>query len=108
MQPISLTQIILAVITLIVALATRYAIPFAKQKMNENQLEMLRIAVKTAVYAAEKIYGSKQGQEKLNYVVEVLKQQGYEVDMTQIADTTRALIEAAVKELELEQKEETK
>lgn len=108
MQPISLTQIILAVITLIVALITRYAIPFAKQKMNENQLEMLRIAVKTAVYAAEKIYGSKQGQEKLNYVVEVLKQQGYEVDMTQIADTTRALIEAAVKELELEQKEETK
>lgn len=108
MQPISLTQIILAVITLIVALITRYAIPFAKQKMDENQLEMLRIAVKTAVYAAEKIYGSKQGQEKLNYVVEVLKQQGYEVDMTQIADTTRALIEAAVKELELEQKEETK
>lgn len=108
MQPISLTQIILAVVTLIVALITRYAIPFAKQKMNENQLEMLRIAVKTAVYAAEKIYGSKQGQEKLNYVVEVLKQQGYEVDMTQIADTTRALIEAAVKELELEQKEETK
>jgi len=108
MQPISLTQIILAVITLIVALVTRYAIPFAKQKMNENQLEMLRIAVKTAVYAAEKIYGSKQGQEKLNYVVEVLKQQGYEVDMTQIADTTRALIEAAVKELELEQKEENK
>lgn len=108
MQPISLTQIILAVITLIVALITRYAIPFAKQKMNENQLEMLRIAVKTAVYAAEKIYGSKQGQEKLNYVVEVLKQQGYEVDMTQIADTTRALIEAAVKELELEQKEENK
>ena len=108
MQPISLTQIILAVITLIVALITRYVIPFAKQKMNENQLEMLRIAVKTAVYAAEKIYGSKQGQEKLNYVVEVLKQQGYEVDMTQIADTTRALIEAAVKELELEQKEENK
>ena len=108
MQPISLTQIILAVITLIIALITRYAIPFAKQKMDENQLEMLRIAVKTAVYAAEKIYGSKQGQEKLNYVVEVLKQQGYEVDMTQIADTTRALIEAAVKELELEQKEETK
>ena len=108
MQPISLTQIILAVITLIVALITRYAIPFAKQKMDENQLEMLRIAVKTAVYAAEKIYGSKQGQEKLNYVVEVLKQQGYEVDMTQIADTTRALIEAAVKELELEQKEENK
>lgn len=108
MQPISLTQIILAVITLIIALVTRYAIPFAKQKMDENQLEMLRIAVKTAVYAAEKIYGSKQGQEKLNYVVEVLKQQGYEVDMTQIADTTRALIEAAVKELELEQKEETK
>ena len=108
MQPISLTQIILAVITLIIALVTRYAIPFAKQKMNENQLEMLRIAVKTAVYAAEKIYGSKQGQEKLNYVVEVLKQQGYEVDMTQIADTTRALIEAAVKELELEQKEENK
>ena len=54
--PIDLTQIILAIITLIFALLMRYVIPSVKEKLNGNQLEMLQIAVKTAVYAAEQLY----------------------------------------------------
>lgn len=100
---IDLTPIILSVITLIFGLLMRYVIPAAKEKLNGNQMEMLRIAVKTAVYAAEQLYGSKQGQEKLKYVIDLLYQQGYIVDKDQIADSTRALIEAMVKELNLEQ-----
>ena len=100
---IDLTPIVLAVITLIFGLISRYAIPYAKSKLNGNQLEMLRIAVKTAVYAAEQIYGSKQGQEKLRYVIDLLFQQGYILDPDKVSDTTKALIEAIVKELSLEQ-----
>ena len=80
----------------------RYVIPVAKEKLDENQMEFLRIAVKTAVYAAEKIYGSKQGQEKLAYVIRILAEQGYVVDSNNIEDNIRVLIEAAVKELEIE------
>ena len=100
---IDLTQIIMAVLTLLFGLLMRYAIPSIKGKLNTEQMELLRIAVKTAVYAAEKLYGSKQGQEKLNYVIDLLYQQGYIVDKNQVEDKTRALIEAMVKELEIEQ-----
>ena len=100
---IDLTQIILAVITLIFGILMRYVIPQAKSKLNTDQMELLRIAVKTAVYAAEQMYNSNQGQEKLAYVVELLHKQGYILDPKQVEDTTRALIEAMVKELKIEQ-----
>lgn len=100
---IDLTQIILAVITLLFGLLMKYLIPQAKSKMSSDQLELLRIAVKTAVYAAEQLYGSKQGQEKLQYVIDLLYQQGYIVDKEKVEDSTRALIEAMVKELNIEQ-----
>ena len=100
---IDLTPIILSVITLLFGLLMRYVIPTAKEKLSGNQMEMLRIAVKTAVYAAEQLYNSGQGQEKLHYVVDLLYKQGYIVDPDKIEDTTRALIEAFVKELHIEQ-----
>ena len=43
---IDLTQIILAVITLIFGILMRYVIPQAKSKLNTDQMELLRIAVK--------------------------------------------------------------
>lgn len=100
---IDLTQIILAVITLIFGILMRYVIPAAKEKLNADQMELLRIAVKTAVYAADQLYTSDQGQRKLQYVIDLLWQQGYIVDPMKVEDSTRALIEAMVKELKLEQ-----
>lgn len=100
---IDLTQIILAVITLLFSLLMRYVIPAAKKRLNADQMELLRIAVKTGVYAADQLYTSDQGQQKLKYVINLLYQQGYIVDPLKIEDSTRAMIEAMVKELKLEQ-----
>ena len=100
---IDLTQIILCVITLIFGLITRYAIPYVKDKLDNNKKDLLRIAIKTAVYAAEQIYHADQGQEKMKYVVALLYQQGFILDPDQIEETTRAQIEAMVKELKIEQ-----
>ena len=100
---IDLTQIILAVITLIFGLLMRYVIPSAKKNLDKNQIELLQVAVKSAVYAAEMLYKSDQGQEKKAYVVELLRQQGYIVDPTKIEDSMNAMIEAFVKELKIEQ-----
>ena len=100
---INLTQIILAVITLLFGLLMRYVVPSIKTNMTSDQIEMVRIAVKTAVYAAEQLYGSKQGQQKLDYVIKVLSEQGYIIDKDDVADEIRVLIEAFVKELSLEQ-----
>ena len=100
---IDLTQIILAVITLLFGLITRYVIPYAKAKLNANQMESLTIAVKTAVYAAEMLYNSEQGKEKKAYVIKLLADQGYILDTSAVEATTDALIEAMVKELKIEQ-----
>ena len=104
---IDLTQIILAVITLIFGVLMRYVIPAAKEKLNADQLEALRIAVKVGVYAAEQLYNSDQGQAKKQYVLDYLRKAGYLIDDTEIEGKTsemvNALIEAMVKELHLEQ-----
>ena len=84
---IDLTQIILAIITLIGALITRYLIPWIKEKTNEKQFEALKILAKVGVYAAEQ------------YVLDFLKQNGYEID----APAVDALIESLVRELRIEQ-----
>ena len=95
---IDLTQIILAIITLIGALIARYLIPLIKEKTDEKSYAMFQTAVSVAVYAAEQLYTSKQGQEKKEYVLQVLAAQGYDVDM----EAVEAQIEATVRELRLE------
>ena len=96
---IDLTQIILAVITLIGALITRYLIPWIKEKTNEKQFEALKILAKVGVYAAEQLFSTEQWKEKKQYVLDFLKQNGYEID----APAVDALIESLVRELRIEQ-----
>ena len=102
---IDLTQIILAIITLIGGLLARYVIPNIKAKTNANQLELIRAAVKSAVYAVEQLYKSKPGQEKKQMVIEFLKEQGWKLDDKQVENEINYLIESVVKELNLEQNE---
>lgn len=96
---IDLTQIILAVITLIGALITRYLIPWIKEKTNEKQFEALKLLAKVGVYAAEQLFSTTEWKEKKQYVLDFLKQNGYEVD----APAVDALIESLVRELRIEQ-----
>ena len=99
---IDLTQIALALIALLSAVITGYVIPLLKSKVNaengkltESQANLLKAAIRTAVYAAEQIYKSDEGQKKKNYVYSILEQQGYRTDTVAID----AAIEAAVKEM---------
>ena len=96
---IDLTQIILAVITLIGAVITRYLIPWIKSKTDERQFEALKILAKVGVYAAEQLFSTQEWKEKKQYVLDFLKQNGYEVD----APAVDALIESLVRELRIEQ-----
>ena len=96
---IDLTQIILAIITLIGAIITRYVIPWIKTKLTDHQYEMFNGLVRTGVYAAEQLFTTGEWKEKKQYVVDLLKENGYSVDTTSVD----ALIEATVRELRIEQ-----
>lgn len=87
---IDLTPIFQAIIALLAALVTYKLIPWIKARTTESQQSLLSATVKTLVYAAEQIYGSGKGEDKLNYVVAELEKRGFTAD--------RAEIEAAVAE----------
>lgn len=104
---IDLTQIILAVITLLFGLLMRYVVPNIKAKTNANQMELIRAAVKSAVYAVEQLYKSAPGQEKKQKVIAALAKQGYILDIDNVEETMDLLIESFVKELSIEQNQHT-
>ena len=91
---IDLTDIIQAVIALMVALITYKLIPWIKARTTESQQAVLMATVRTLVYAAEQFYGAGKGKEKFTYVRQKLQEKGFDVDVD--------AIEAAVKEITIE------
>lgn len=100
---IDLTQIITAVITLILACVSAFLIPYLKSKFSAEQFSNIMMWVNIAVEAAEMIYvGADRGEEKKQYVIDFLNSKGFTLNTAEIEN----LIEAAVLELKLTQKEE--
>ena len=100
---VDLTQIIVAVLTLVISLITAFLIPYLKTKVSAEKLDTIKFWINIAVEAAEMIYvGTGRGQEKKDYVVQFLNSKGFTLNVTEIEN----LIEAAVMELKLEQKKE--
>lgn len=91
-----LTQVVSAVITLIVAIVSAFLIPYLKSKLGTEKLETVKFWVNIAVEAAEMIYvGTGRGQEKKEYVLSFLNSKGFTLNITEIDN----LIEAAVLKL---------
>lgn len=100
---VDLTQIIVAVLTLVISLITAFLIPYLKTKVSAEKRDTIKFWVNIAVEAAEMIYvGTGRGQEKKDYVVQFLNSKGFTLNVSEIEN----LIEAAVMELKLEQKKE--
>lgn len=95
-----LTPIVNAVIALIAAIITTFLIPWIKGKIDAAKLAQIVEWVGIAVRAAEQIYNeSGMGEKKKQYVLDFLADKGFTLDPNSI----NAMIEAAVKELNIEQ-----
>lgn len=95
-----LTPIVNAVITLIAAIVTTFLIPWIKSKIDAAKLAQIVEWVGIAVRAAEQIYNeSGMGEKKKQYVLDFLASKGFTLD----PDSINAMIEAAVKDLNIEQ-----
>lgn len=88
-QNIDLTPVVQGLIVVIGILITRYLVPWLKAKMTIAQREKLAGVVETFVFAAEQIYGSGWGKDKLHYVEARLLENGYTVDIDLIEATVR-------------------
>ena len=87
---IDLTPILQAIIALLAALVTYRLIPWIKARTTNEQQKLLAATVKTLVFAAEQLYGAGRGEEKLEYVLYQLEQNGFTAN--------RAAVEATVRE----------
>ena len=95
-----LTPIVNAVITLIAAIVTTFLIPWIKSKIDAAKLAQIVEWVGIAVRAAEQIYNeSGMSEKKKQYVLDFLASKGFTLD----PDSINAMIEAAVKNLNIEQ-----
>ena len=95
-----LTPIVNAVIALIAAIVTTFLIPWIKSKIDAAKLAQIVEWVGIAVRAAEQIYNeSGMGEKKKQYVLDFLASKGFTLD----PDSINAMIEAAVKDLNIEQ-----
>ncbi len=90
-----ITDIIECVIALVSAVVSAFLIPYLKTQLSENKQARLIFWVRTAVKAAEQLFGSKTGQQKKEYVVAFLLSKGIVVDV----DEVTALIESEVYKL---------
>ena len=102
-QTVDLTQIILAVITLIGVLIARYVIPYLIENVEEKKREKIVDIVSTLVEAADRYLKTATGAERLQYVVDGLALKGIYVNMQDIHDQYRVLIESAVEQLRIRQ-----
>lgn len=90
---IDLTPIFQAVVALLAAIITFRVIPWIKARTNEKQQANLLAAARSAVFAAEQIYGANNGDLKLDYALDLLEDRGYHLDR----DILRSVVEDCVK-----------
>lgn len=99
-----ITQILLGIILILGGLAVLIVWPYIKSHVSAEQLSMLAGIAQTVVFAAEKIFGAKMGEDKLAYALSLAKKLLEKKGLTFEEDVIRAAIEAQVEQLSLDQK----
>lgn len=94
---VDFTPLLQAVITLAAAAITVFLIPWLKERYGNETLEKARHWVQIAVYAAEKLYGAGNGDQKLEYAEAFLAQHKIKLDTSELI----ALVNAEIKNMEL-------
>ena len=93
---IDLTPIIQAIIALAASAITVFLIPWLKTRFGNEKLETVKNLVHIAVYGAEKLFGAKKGDEKLEYVETFLAQHKIKLDTAELI----AMVNAEIKKME--------
>ena len=93
---LDLTKLAQAVISLAAGIVSLYLVPWLRSKLTNEQLSKAKSWVQIAVYAAEKLYGAGNGDQKLAYAEAILRKHGIRLDTA----TLKAMIDAQIKEME--------
>ena len=96
-------QCVSLIITVIIAIVARYAVPMLKTKIGDSQFNTIMQWATVFVSAAEKIFiGDKKGDEKREFVIHMLTEKAKELKLDLSEDQIRALLESALAALKAE------
>ena len=97
---IDITQIVIALVGVAMVFITAVLVPWVKSRTNVNQQVIITTLARTAVYAAQQLFGNNVDKRDyaLHYMTKQLKQYGITLDTNAIS----AAIEAALKEIKTE------
>ena len=93
---IDFTPLFEALISLVATAITVFLVPWLVTRYGNEKLEKARAWVRIAVYAAEKLYGAGNGDQKLAYAEEVLAKHKIKLDTA----TLKALVNSEIKKME--------
>ena len=93
---LDLTKLAQAIISLAAGIVSLYLVPWLRSKLTNEQLSKAKSWVQIAVFAAEKLYGAGNGDQKLVYAEGILRKHGIRLDTA----TLKAMIDAQIKEME--------
>ena len=99
-----ITQILLGLVLILGGVFALIVWPYIKSHISAEQLSILAGVAQTVVFAAEKIFGAKMGENKLAYALNLAKKLLESKGLTFDDDVIRAAIEAQVEQLNLDQK----
>lgn len=98
-----ITQGLLGLILILGFFVAMLVWPYIRTHVSAEQLAILSGVAQTVVFAAEKIFGAKMGEDKLAYALKLANQLLEKKGITFDEETVRAAIEAQVKQLDIEQ-----
>ena len=99
---IDITEIIVAVISVLGAIVTAFVVPWIKTKTTTNQQIIIESFARAAVLAAQQIFGTEENQKKKDYAVQYITEQLKKAGITLDIDAISTVIEAALKAIKLE------
>ncbi|MEY8420001.1 phage holin, LLH family [Oscillospiraceae bacterium 44-5] len=95
-----LTPVINAFIALIAALITAFVVPWIKRNTSAKDREELLKWVEIAVMAAQQLYHQLDGSKRKEYVLNFLREKGYDVTSAEVDNAIEAAVLKLHQELE--------
>lgn len=96
-------EIVKVVVMVAALLITRYLVPWLKEKIGADKLEMAEKWAKYAVLKAQQVLWDETGKDRKAYVTEFLKEILIAKNIALSDEQLDVLIEAAVKQMKIEE-----
>ena len=101
-------EILKVVVMLAVLVLMRYVIPWVKAKIGSENLEMVNMWVNAAVLMVQQVHNAKPGPERKAIVVDLIRGMLIKKNIDISTEQLDTLIEAAVKAMKMQTRENTK